>query len=147
MLKAYYLERKNIRMSIEEFMQYSRNEITLKDIWGKRELEKVSQKIITHKRIIKLAVFILAGVLFVSNPVLAASADPKKIDEMGNVILGIIRSFGYWTCIFLASKDIVQSLLHGESKEVGQILLKHIVAFGGFYALPWVFNFIRDFLG
>lgn len=147
MLKAYYLENKNIKMSIPEFLEYSRGEITLKEIWGRRELEKVSRKIITNKRIVKLTVFILAGVLFISNPVFAASADPNKIDAMGKQILNIIRSFGYWTCIVLATKDILQALLHGENKEVGQIILKHIVAFGGFYALPWIFDFIKDFLG
>lgn len=142
------LNYKTVTMSIPEFCQLNRGEIKLSDIYfnrqASRSLERICKK---NSKLAILIIFFLASMLLVSNNVYAAGVDTSKIDNLGRTLLTLVQNIGYWFCIIMAAKEILTSLMQNQAKEVGGIILKHVMAFGGFYALPWIFDLIKDLLG
>lgn len=137
---------KKINMSIPEFLAYERGEITLKEIWGRRELDKFFGKIMDNKKYKCFLVFILASALIVINSINTYAVDTTAIDNVGNTLLGLFKTCGYWFCIILGLKEIIGVLLSGDYKKIGSIFVTYSLAFGSFYALPWVFDMIKDLL-
>lgn len=139
--------KKNIKMTISEYCQLKRNEITLKQIAFNRKLDLFATKILNskHKKII---IFIIASGLLIMNSskAFANPLDTSKIDNLGSTILGLVRTCGYWFCIILATKDIIAALMEGSTKQIGQIIVKYLTAFGAFYALPWIMDLIKELL-
>lgn len=142
------LKYRKVTMSIPEFCALNRGEITLSQIYlnrqAARSLEKICRR---NSQIAKFVVFFLASMLLIPNTVFASTVDVSKIDRLGQTLLTLVQSIGYWFCIIMAAKEILTSLMQNQAKEVGGIILKHILAFGGFYALPWAFDLIKDLLG
>lgn len=117
----------------------------------RRSLDRWAGKVLRNKKLTMLIVFILAGVLTISgNMILEAlfpiaipcALDLSKIDTLGNTILTIIRKFGYWICIIMATKEIITAVTHGSYKDIGGILLKYSLGFGSLFALPWILDLI-----
>lgn len=140
-----FLKKKHIRLSFQEFFALERGEITLEDIYFNRKLERFATKVMTSKY--KLAVvFMIASGFLVINTARALAVDTSKIDNLGSTILGLIRTCGYWFCLILATKEIITSLMEGNTKKIGNIVVHYLAAFGAFYALPWLFDLIKDLL-
>lgn len=122
-------------MSLQEFLNQARE---------KEEMQKtIERKIMQNKKLKKLSVFVLANLLYCQK-VLATTADMAKIDKAGMAMLGIIRTFGYWICIIMCIIEIIKSLTAGDTKNIGKIIAKYIIAFATFYFLPWMFDVIKD---
>lgn len=142
------LKYRKVTMSIPEFCALNRGEVTLSQIYlnrqATRSLEKICRR---NSQIAKFVVFFLASILLIPNTVFASTVDVSKIDKLGQTLLTLVQNIGYWFCIIMAAKEILTSLMQNQAKEVGGIILKHILAFGGFYALPWAFDLIKDLLG
>lgn len=141
------LHYKKITMSIPEFCAYSRGEINLNDIYINRSTQRILNKMCKNNNFKKIMVFFLANILILNTSFTACAVDTTKIDNLGRTILTLVQSIGYWFCIIMASKEILTALLENRSKDVGGIILKHLIAFGGFYALPWCFDLIKELLG
>lgn len=139
---------KKVNMSFSECLSEINGDITLSQIYfnrvAQRTLERICRK---DKKIRVLVVFVLAGILTLNTVVVACAVDTGKIDTMGRTLLTIVQSIGYWFCIIMAAKEILTSLMQNQAKEVGGIILKHVLAFGGFFALPWIFDLIKELLG
>lgn len=144
--KLYYFQKTT--MSLPEFLALERGEITLKEIKANRQLDNFIGKIMANKQLKKAFVFLTAlGLTFQTFTFTALGAvDTSKIDYAGSTILLLLRTAGYWVCIIIASKDILTSLLSGDTKAVGKSVMKSLAAFGGFYILPWLFDLIKDIL-
>lgn len=145
MLFEKILYNKKITMSIPEYLSYERREITLKDIYYNQKMDHIAKVIINSKYKL-FFIFIIASGLLVLNSTQVLAVDTSKIDSAGSTLLTIVRTAGYWFCIILACKDIVGALIEGNTKAVGQIVVKYIVGFGALYALPWVFDLIKEIL-
>ena len=142
-----FLEKKKIKLSFQEFFALERGEITLEDIYFNRKLDAMAGRIMKSEYKAVIIFMIACGLILVpSVSAMAGEIDTSKINELGSVILGLVRTCGYWFCIILATKDIVGALMEGSSKQIGSIIVKYITAFGAFYALPWVFDLIADLL-
>ena len=147
------LEYKRIRMTIPEFLQYQRGELTLKEIYFNRKtrrvVDNILNKIINCDKTRASFIFFLACcfVILDVNKVLAegTSVDVSSIDRLGYTLLSITRSLGYWVCIILACKEIITELMSG-GKDIGKIFVKYIIAFGSLYALPWVMDMIKSII-
>lgn len=107
----------------------------------KRDLNKFCGKILNSKNVSKVFILIIASILTVYTPVYATGL--TQIDVLGNKVLGIMRQFGYYVCVIMATKEIIQSVATGSYKDITQIIVKYVVAFAGFYSLPWIFDFIK----
>lgn len=139
------LNKKKITMSIPEFLAFERGELSLEEIYSNRQLENMAKAVLNSKYKI-FFIFLLASCLFVFTNIQALAVDTSKIDSAGTILLTIVRTAGYWFCIILACKDIVGTLIEGNTKAVGQIVVKYIVGFGALYALPWLFDLIKEIL-
>ncbi|MGU8834175.1 hypothetical protein ACSW8S_16670 (plasmid) [Clostridium perfringens] len=137
---------KKMTMSIPEYCQLQRGETTLEEIYLNRKTRRAFDKMCSNKQIFNFLVFFFASILMVNQLVYAAQVDTSKIDELGNTLLSIVQSIGYWFCIIMAGKELIGSLMQGHSKDVAGIITRHILAFSGFYGLPWIFNLIKSML-
>lgn len=144
--KFYYFQKTT--MSLPEFLALERGELTLKDIKNNRKFDIFLGKIMKNKQIKKALVFLTAlGFTFQTFTLTASGAvDTSRIDYAGSTILLLLRTAGYWICIIIASKDILSSLLSGDTRSVGKSVLKALTAYGGFYILPWFFELIKEIL-
>ena len=140
------LYNKKITMSIPEYLAYEKGELSLKDIYYNQKLDNMAKAIINSKYKLFFIFLIASGLLLLNNVQAFAAVDTSKIDSAGFTLLTIVRTAGYWFCIVLACKDIIAALMEGNTKSVGQILVKYIVGFGALYALPWVFDLIKEIL-
>ena len=142
------LERKKMTMSIPEFCAYQRGEIKLTDIYFNRQARRSVEKICVNPKIRMMVVLFLVGLITLNQAiqVQAGQLNTGKIDNLGRTVLGLVQSIGYWFCIIMAGKEILTCLMQNQAKDVGGIILKHVMAFGGFYALPWIFDLIKELL-
>lgn len=72
-----------------------------------------------------------------------ANTNTGPIDRVGNALLEIARSFGYWVFLIMCIIDILKSVCNGDTKNILNIISKYLVAFGSFYFLPYLFNLIK----
>ncbi len=140
-----FLEKKHIRLSFQEFFALERGELTLEDIYFDRKLESFAGKVMKSEYKLAVVFMIASGLLVLSNTQ-ALAVDTSKIDNLGLSVLGIVQTAGYWFCLILATKDIISALMEGNTKKIGSIVVHYLSAFGAFYALPWLFDLIKELL-
>lgn len=135
-------------MSIPEFCQLNRGEITLKQIHLNRRAERTLNKLCNKNEMLaNFMVFAFATTLLVSTNVYAGEVSADKINELGRKLLTLVQDIGYWFCILMAGKEIIVNLLEGQTKDVIGVIIKYVMAFAGFYTLPWAFDMIKSLLG
>lgn len=101
--------------------------------------EEFAKEILKDPQLTKKTVFVLGNLLMLERVVYASG-----IDKAGNVLLGLARDLGYYICLLMCIMEIIKSLMQGDTKSIGKIIMKYIIAFGAFYMLPWLFNIIKD---
>jgi hypothetical protein len=121
---------------------YVRNNksVSLKNFFNRQRLGEMERKatvIMSNPRFKAFTVIMVGSLLFLYNPVLAAS---NPFDVMGWKFFGYVRSFGRWACLILAGVDVVKSLSSGDSKGIAKILFKYVIAYASFTVLPWMFD-------
>lgn len=106
-------------------------------------LELIAKHINADNKLKKMFIFTLGSLFFLSNKVYAA--DPlKKIDVTGGTLLNVIRRVGYWICIIACIIEIVKSIMQGDVKSVGKIMMKFALGFAALYIFPWILDLIRS---
>ena len=68
----------------------------------------------------------------------------SKVNEIGNMFVGIIQTIGYWTCLIMCAVEILKCLFQGDTKSLTKIICKYLMAFAGLYILPWIFELIKS---
>lgn len=140
-MKSFLIKNKTITMSISEFFQYSNNEITLNDILIRQQSEKIINTMITNKMFERFAITFIACILFCK--AVHGAGDLTKVNQAGNILLTIVRTFGYWVCLIMGITEVIKSLLNGDTKSIGKIIAKYLLGFASFYALPWLMDIIK----
>lgn len=131
---------KTTTMSIDEFLQLERGQITLKEIRKKHNLEIFTAKIMKSDRFKKFAITLLGCSLYFKN-VFAAG---KGIDALGWTILGLIRQWGYWILLIACTVEIVRAGTGSDSKKILSIVMKFLLIFALMYIVPEGFNAIKN---
>lgn len=140
--------RKKITMTIPEFCKLQRGEISIQDIKMARKMELMANRIMKDDNKRRFVTFLIACGLMIKDGLIAYAVDPSsKIDVAGRTILGIVRRFGYWICIIMCVAEIIKSLGQGDTKGIGKIVLKYLLAFAAFYMVPWLFDLIKELFG
>lgn len=114
--------------------------------------EYIAKKILNDPRVKKMAVFFLGSMLYLNNlsVEVMASTGPNvtkfnsKVNEIGNMFVGIIQTIGYWTCLIMCAVEILKCLFQGDTKSLTKIICKYLMAFAGLYVLPWIFELIKS---
>ncbi|GAA0735813.1 hypothetical protein [Clostridium oceanicum] len=120
---------------VENFKRKQRNK-------HNSNVELVAKHINSNNRLKKEAILVL-GTIFYVQDVVSAAGDLGKIDKAGNTILDIVRKIGYWCCIIGCIIDIVKSLMQGDTKSIGKIMMKYALAFTALYFFPWLLDLIK----
>jgi hypothetical protein len=71
----------------------------------------------------------------------------NKVDTAGATLLAIVRKIGYWICIIMCIIEILRCLGNGNTKEIGKVIVKYLIAFGACYLLPFLFDLIAAIFG
>ena len=135
---------KEITMSINQFMEMERGNLTLKEIVQANDLETIAGKILKNP---KLKCMVVTSIAFINmNMVAYADESSQAIAQIQNaenkivpVILAIIGSICTIACI----AEIGKSVMTRKGSDIGQIIMKYLLAFAGSCAVPWMFRIIR----
>ena len=135
---------KEITMSINQFMEMERGNLTLKEIVQANDLETIAGKILKNP---KLKCMVVTSIALINmNMVAYADESSQAIAQIQNaenkivpVILAIIGSICTIACI----AEIGKSVMTRKGSDIGQIIMKYLLAFAGSCAVPWMFRIIR----
>lgn len=126
--------KKSISYSFSEFSnkdKYAEVENQIGSIKGNRKL---------YKRLIVLVAFGFMSYTINANAVANLSA----IDNLGQQILVIVRTVGYWYAIIMCSVDSIKASLAGSANTISTIIFKYSLMFGTFYFVPSIFDLIKS---
>lgn len=118
-------------MTKDEFMSYYEEKYYNKPI-------KISRKIKTS------LVFIFANLIWIEKTLAKTSVSSASLNRVGSTMLGIVRDVAYWIALIVCLVEILKSLLNGDTKGVGKIIMKGLLAFGACYYLPFLFDIIKE---
>lgn len=127
-------------MSVHEFMENYRlkkEDYKENEIW-----ESFANHIKSNKRLEKMFTFVVGSLMYCKE-VYASVGGLQGIDALGGKLLSVCRKFAYWVGIIMCIVEIIKSLLQGDSKSIGKIIIKYILAFAAIYFVPWLFDLIK----
>ena len=82
------------------------------------------------------------------NPVAAYMADVDRaidrLDTLGNQLLKVARTIGYWTVLLITSKDCIAQAVNGDRKGVGGAVTKGVMIMAVIYFLPELFSMMES---
>lgn len=133
------MKKKQITMSISEFMEYSRiNEIERNLSFVQKHFKKEQIKIV----VISLAI----ALMLTSVQANASEINTSGIDKLGNTFLVLLQKGGYWICLVMGIKDIIRQLMKGGDNvgDVGKVIVKYVLAFASLYMLPYLFDLAAE---
>ena len=88
---------------------------------------------------------VLMGTMLMSQKVMAITGekDPlKMIDTTGAMFLGVVMRVGYQLILIMCAIEILKSLMQGDTKSIGKILIKYLSATLALYSFPWLVDLV-----
>lgn len=131
--------KKEIIMTIPQFLAVQRGELTYKDL----QAESLAAKIIKNPRVTKCFVLSMALMNTLSVAYANSGDISTKINITGNMILTLMQSIARWVCIIMCLVEITKALGNGTTKDIGKILLKYTLAYATTFILPFLFDSIE----
>ena len=113
-------------------------------------VENLLNHIKKHKRLYSKLVMIVSMMLISGyiNPILAYAADVDHaitmLDTLGNQLLKLARTIGYWTVLLITSKDCIAQAVNGDKKGVGGAVTKGLMIMAVIYFLPELFSMMES---
>ena len=102
-------------------------------------------KSLYRKLVLIVCVMLMSGYL---NPVSAYMADVNtaisKLDKLGNQLLKLVRTVGYWVVLLITSKDCIAQAINGDKKGVGGAVTKGLMIMAVIYFLPELFSMMES---
>jgi hypothetical protein len=87
----------------------------------------------------KIFLFFTVVTTFIyTNPVFAATSGDEKIDVVGNRILGITRSIGYWIILTSALYCVIGCVKEHDIKKLFKLIGFHVIVYASLYFVPWL---------
>ena len=129
--------------SFEEF----RNLDLIKEM---NRVENLLNHIKKHKGLYRrltiiVCIMLISGYL---SPVSAYMADVdnaiERLDTLGNQLLKLARTVGYWTVLLITSKDCIAMAVNGDRKGVGGAVIKGVMIMAVMYFLPELFSMMES---
>ena len=102
-------------------------------------------KSLYRKLVLIVCMTLMSGYL---NPVSAYMADVNaaisKLDKLGNQLLKLVRTVGYWVVLLITSKDCIAQAINGDKKGVGGAVTKGLMIMAVIYFLPELFSMMES---
>ena len=64
------------------------------------------------------------------------------IDTTGAVFLSVVMRVGYRLILIMCAIEILKSLMQGDTRGVGKILIKYLSATLALYSFPWLMDLV-----
>lgn len=110
--------------------------------------EEFAKFIHSDKKLKIITTFVIANALMIQKAIAETPPDIEdslgKIDAAGGTFLLICRRFAYWLCLIMCIIEILRSLMQGDTKSIGKVIFKYVLAFATLYFMPWLFNIIKS---
>lgn len=137
---------KEITMSIHEFMEIQRGNLNLNEIINNNNLESIAGEILKNKRLTKIVITITA---LINMKIIAYANDETtqaiaQIQGAENKIVPVLLAIIGTICTIACIAEIGKSVITKKGSDIGQIIMKYILAFCGSCAVPWAFRIIRN---
>jgi hypothetical protein len=109
--------------------------------------EHIAKKILSNPRAKQLFGFVAGSLLFIKDTVVKAATEPSlkgldKVDTAGGVILSVMRRIGYWVLLVMCILEVLKCVANGDTKEIGKIIMKYLLAFMVLFLIPWAFGLV-----
>ena len=102
-------------------------------------------KSLYRKLVLIVCMMFMSGYL---NPASAYMADVNaaisKLDKLGNQLLKLVRTVGYWVVLLITSKDCIAQAINGDKKGVGGAVTKGLMIMAVIYFLPELFSMMES---
>lgn len=111
----------------------------------KNSLEAIAKRIYKDPKL-KTAFTAFMGLCMYTQSVLASpntTNAANKINSAGMTIYALAKVLGRWACVILCAFEIIKALGNGDTKALGKIVWKYIIAFAALWGVPWVFDLIE----
>lgn len=135
---------KEITMTINQFMEMERGNLDLKQIIQNNNLESICGEILKNKQLTNFVVTTTA--LINMSVVVHADETTQAIAQIQgaeNKIVPVILAIIGAICTIACIAEIGKSVITKKGSDIGQIIMKYILAFSGACAVPWAFRIIR----
>jgi hypothetical protein len=135
-------------LTISEHIKYrSTSEYELKRELGK--LENLLNHLKKHRRLYLKLVLIVAMMLSSGyiNPAFAlvdVNEAINRINTLGNQLLKLVRTIGYWTVLLITAKDCIKESLNGDRRNVSNAIVKGLIIMATLYFLPEMFSLMES---
>ena len=108
--------------------------------------EYIATNIMKNNKLKSMTTFVLSTNLYCKKAYAASTTVDAlaKVNTAGSTFMSIIRTVGYWICILMCIVEILKALMQGNSKAIGNIIIKYLLAFSAFYFMPWLFDLVKD---
>ena len=129
--------------TFEEF----KNKDIVKEI---NKVENLLNHIKKHENLYRKLTMIVCMMLISGyiSPIVAYAADVDHaitmLDTLGNQLLKLARTLGYWTVLLITSKDCIAQAVNGDKKGVGGAVTKGLMIMAVIYFLPELFSMMES---
>jgi hypothetical protein len=53
-----------------------------------------------------------------------------------------MRRIGYWVLLVMCILEVLKCVANGDTKEIGKIIMKYLLAFMVLFLIPWAFDLV-----
>lgn len=144
---------KEIKMSIHDFMEVQRGNLTYADLdlnTLDKKLEKISGKILKNPKLKKIVV---VGIAYMNMAVKAyaesgaTSEAIKQVNYARNEVVGVLQAVALAICIIMCILEIGKALMSNRSSDISSIIMKYLAAVIGICLCPRIFEWIGKLCG
>lgn len=117
----------------------------INDYNERKNIELLAKEINKDNKLRNMVAFVFGSLMYVDNACAAGSTVDAvtKLNTAGNTLLGVMQTIGYWVALIMCIVEILKSLSAGDTKSIGKIIVKYLMAFAGIFVLKWLFDLIR----
>jgi hypothetical protein len=143
---------KEIKMSIHDFMEVQRGNLTYADLdldTLDKKLEKIAGEILKDP---KLKRAVVVGIAYISIAVEAhaesgTSQAIAQVNHARNEIVGVLLAVALAICIIMCILEIGKALMSNRSSDISSIIMKYLAAVIGVCLCPRIFEWIGKLCG
>lgn len=137
--------------TVSEIIEIKKQDYTRGEL--RKEINRIDSMLSHIKRNKKIylkltyivAIMIMSGFI---NPTVAFAVDVNeavsKINTIGNQLLKLVRTIGYWVVLFITARDVIGAAACGNKKQIGEHVMKGLLVMATIYFLPELFSMMES---
>jgi Sec7-like guanine-nucleotide exchange factor len=134
---------KEITMSIHDFMEIQRGNLTLEEL-DLDTLDKIAGEILKNP---KLKTAVITSIAYMNMHMRAYADEMEQLRSAKGEVVMVLQVCIVIICIVMCLLEIAKSLIGNRSSDVGSIVMKYLAATVGTCLVPRVFTWIAHLCG